>query len=105
MSSLNVTGFLCSLFLSVVELSGRFDFCCALVVFGFSSSAATVGSLVTVLFGWGGCLFSRSGRLSALSGGICIVGFCECGSFILSTLSILPFVLVGISIYCGVSAL
>ena len=92
MSSLYVTGFLCSLFLSVVGLSGRFDFCCALAVFDFPSLAATVGSIVTVLSGWGVCLFSRSGMLSALPGGICIVGFCECGSFIPFTFYILPFV-------------
>ena len=91
-SSLSVTGFLCSLFLSVVEMSRRFDFCWALVVFGFSSSAATVGSIVAVLSRWGVCLFSRSGSLSTLSGGICIVGLCECGSFVLFTLYIVLFV-------------
>jgi len=47
-SSVTVTGFLCSLFLSVVEMSGRFDCCWASVGFGFSSAAATVGSCVTV---------------------------------------------------------
>ncbi len=85
-------GFLCSLLLSVAELSGRFDFCCALFVLGVLSSAATVGSIVTVLSGWGVCLFSRSGRLSALSCGIYIVGFYECGSFISFTCSIVLFV-------------
>ncbi len=50
-SSLIVIGFLCSLFLSVVELPGRFDFCWSSVGFGFLSAAATVGPVVTVLSG------------------------------------------------------
>ena len=50
-SSLNVTRFLCILFLSVVEMSGRFVFSWSSVEFVFASVAATVGSCVTVLFG------------------------------------------------------